>query len=133
MENWNWIEALWTLVAVLGIYFSTRNVIDGLQDLKVLRLTNGIETQILRVTAFGATRRDSLRLVIQTIFAAIGILAGIAPNNPNPSLLGIFVGFVFILASGMLTASSIFDNGDRKTLIRLGKELLARDAHVTEG
>lgn len=122
MDNWNWIEVVWTLIAATGAYFSSRNIRDGLADLKVLRSRagNGLEKQILHIAAYGSTRRDSMRFCIQVAFGMIGVLAGFAPNNPNPTLLGLLASFVFLLSSTALTASAYFDYHDRIRLRDLG-------------
>ena len=126
MGNWSWVEVIWTLIAIGGMYFSFRNILDGRTDLKALRQPNGssaIEIMILKVIAWGTIRRDSIREAVQFLFMGIGIWAGITPNNPNPSAAGIFAGFVFIFASGLLTAQAFFDRRERATLKALGIQL----------
>ena len=132
MDNWNWIEVAWTLVAAIGAFYSFNNIRDGLADLKALRPaeTRTLTRQALHVAAFGATRRDSLRLSIQTIFIGIGVLAGQIPTNPNASIVGQLVGFVFIFASALLTLSAILDHNDRVHMIELGKLIEAENVRV---
>lgn len=129
MENWNWIEVAWTLVAVVGAYFSFNNMRDGLKDLKVLKPAEGrsLRRQILQIAAIGSTRRDTLRFTIQIVNIAIGILAGQIPPNPNASIIGQLVGFVFIFTSGLLTISAYYDHKDRIIMQELGKLLVAHD------
>ena len=129
MENWNWIEVAWTLLAAVGAYFSFNNIRDGIADLKALEPAKGrtLRRQILHIAAVGTTRRDSLRFFIQIINTGIGIMAGQIPSNPNPSIVGQFVGFIFILTSGLLTVSAYYDHADRVHMQELGKLLVAED------
>lgn len=127
MENWSWIEVAWTLVAVIGAYFSARNIIDGINDLIALRKlgagASSIENQMLKIAAWGNTRRDSFRETIQLMFIGIGIWAGTLPNPVNPSVIGlIFQGILFI-CSLLLTLSAAGDHSDRVKMHALGKLL----------
>ncbi len=132
MENWSWIEVVWTLVAVIGAYFSANNIRDGINDLKALRLIKGEDTpeaKVLKITAWGNIRRDSLREVIQLSFLALGVIVGFIPSSADgPSLIGLIVQGVFILCSVALTVSAVGDHYDRIRIQDLGKEILARES-----
>jgi hypothetical protein len=118
MQDWNWIEVLWTLVALVGAYFSLRNIIDGWQDLKVLDDNkpddNLDEWELQRVAAKGTIRRDGLRFGIQSMFTVLGLLAGFGQVN------GALVVTVLMLASLMLTISAASDYLDRIRFLRDG-------------
>lgn len=132
MENWNWIEVIWTLVAVIGAYFSANNIKDGIQDLSALRLrtdSDSIEVAILNTTAWGNTRRDLMREAIQLLFGGLGIYFGFLPNG-KISVLGLIISFIFIFASLLLTASALGDHFDRVKVQKLGKALLLRENDV---
>lgn len=115
MQNWSLVEVLWTLVALIGVYYSTRNVYDGFADLKSLgELKNG-----RRIVAVGNIRRDVFRLTIQAIYLAIGLVAGFTPASRAPAnlALAIVVGVVFIFTSVLLTLSAFYDHQDRIKLL----------------
>lgn len=134
MENWSGIEVIWTLLAATGAYFSFRNIRDGIKDLTVLKsLRNGnsLENKILKITAWGNTRRDSIREFIQVMFIIIGIWAGLVPNNPNPSLLGLIFQGILITVSLGLTVSAIGDQYDRRRLHALGMLIQAREDELS--
>jgi hypothetical protein len=131
MENWSWIEVAWTLVAVIGAYFSARNIIDGLNDLNTLRKLNQndvLENKILKILAWGNTRRDALREAIQLTFLGLGILVGFRPESSGGiSLIGILVQAVFIVCSVFLTLSAMGDHYDRTRVQALGRLIQKRD------
>jgi hypothetical protein len=130
MENWSWIEVLWTLVAVIGAYFSANNIKDGIKDLNALdklEKPNSFEEKILKITAWGNTRRDVLRELIQLMFIGLGLWAGTLPQPPNPSLLGYVFQGILITASLFLTVSALGDHYDRIKIHKLGESITLRD------
>lgn len=125
MGNWSWLEVVWTLVAILGAYFSFRNIKDGLDDIESLRLApykNG-RWKIVHLVARRSILLDFLRIIPQIVFIGVGILAGLAPGNPHPSPTGIAAGFVFIGVSLLYTLASAIDHSTRKILISAGMHL----------
>jgi len=134
MENWSWIEVVWTLVAVIGAYFSANNIKDGITDLQALNkigVDHSLEEKILRITAWGNIRRDSLRETIQVMFLFLGIIVGFnAPSPGGTSLLGIIVQAVFITCSSALTVSAIGDHFDRTRIQKLGEVIELKDDGV---
>lgn len=128
MDNWSWLEIAWTLIALVGAYFSFRNINDGIHDRDVLEklpvptnAVDGLTRKIQWTIANGNVRRDSLRLVIQVTSLALGIWAGLQPNNPEISLAGLIISVVFIGQSLLLAFSAFEDHKDRLEIIAIGK------------
>lgn len=127
MGNWSWLEVVWTLVAVLGAYFSYRNIKDGLGDIKSLRLApykNG-RWKIVHLVARRSITLDTLRIVPQIMFIMIGLLAGITPQNAHPTPTGMLAGYAFIAVSLLYAFASALDHNTRKILIGAGMHLEA--------
>jgi hypothetical protein len=136
MENWSWIEVIWTLVAATGAYFSANNIRDGIGDLVTLNKLaqpGTLESQILRVTAWGNTRRDSLRETIQILFLILGLWVGFTPPAGPISLFGYIFSFTLIIASSFLTISALGDHRDRVKMQELGRLIALRDIDVRPG
>jgi hypothetical protein len=133
MENWSWIEVVWTLVAAFGAYFSANNILDGRADKKALNNASykDLKWKIQDITAQGNIRRDFLRLVIQGIFVGLGIVAGNIPSSPNgPTTIGLVFGLVLTFTSLLLTLSAVGDHNDRVTILEIGTVLQAKSNHV---
>lgn len=74
------IEIVWTLVAVAGAGFSLFNVNDAIKDVRYARDTPGNGS---RIVAWASLRVESARLVIQLIYALIGVFAMLLPEIPD--------------------------------------------------
>ena len=138
MENWSWIEVVWTLVAVIGAYFSANNIRDGINDLSALKKIDHddymLEVKSHRIVARGNIRRDALREFIQLIFLLLGLIA-LSLENPSRgiSLVSIIFQASLIAVSVALTISAIGDHFDRVRLQKLGILIGLRDNAVQSG
>lgn len=143
LETWNLFEIAWSLVALVGLHYSRLNIKNGIEDLLALRsidptiqissdsifrkmfkiIIRDILNQDIKIgtiIAVGNIRRDSLRFIIQSIFLAVGLLAGFSANIERTGMAAVLYvlgSLVFVLASSLLTISARYDNRDRKLLL----------------
>lgn len=107
------IEILWTIVALIGAIFSIHNLREALKDYRALTLTaktNGRGT----IARFNL-KSESVRLIIQTIFFTIGILAMLIPGGDYPPgtetlliVVGAIVRWGIILSSVLISLKSFW-------------------------
>lgn len=115
------IEILFTVLALVGVVFSLINTIEAIRDWGAVRragIGNG-----RRMLAWTSALAEGIRLIIQSIFATLGILAMFIPEPPpqlhQPLLLVVF-GAVFrwglILSSALLMVKSVMGHITRQHL-----------------
>lgn len=100
-------------LACIGILSHSKGTREGWLDLKALAVTkaNGPRRRV----AVGNIRNEVIRLVKQSLFLAVGI---VAMNLPSPmfTAAGLFSRSVFILAEILMVYASIAQNLDRKAI-----------------
>jgi hypothetical protein len=121
--NASWIELAWILTALSGLYLSRLNGMEAMRDLQALGDVRNGRWRL----AVGTLRRELVRGFVNVCFLMVGLIAAYYPANPNPSLLGLAVSVVLLIASLSYNANSLLDRQDRVYLMRHG--LQARDEH----
>jgi high-affinity Fe2+/Pb2+ permease len=115
------IELAWLASAIIGLYLSHLNGWEAILDYRAL---GGKRNGRHRI-AIGTIRREVVRGAVNAIFLGIGIVAALAPANPNATALGVAVSLGLLMASLAYNANSYLDRTDRIYLMRNG--LQARD------
>lgn len=121
------LEAVWTLLALTGIYLALRNGIESYRDYQAL----GGKQNGRKTIAVGNLRREIVRGLIQLGWAAIGVVAFFTPNRTEVVSPGVVV--LVLTAAGMVL-NSYLDRRDRLYLMENGMQ--SRDEHgrfVSEG
>jgi len=115
------IELIWTLIAIVGLFFSLHNFKQSHEDLKFLR-ENGIGNGRVIIARF-AMRAEAARALIQMIFITIGISAMFLEEADQGALPLKFIifGAIFrwglIISAGLLTYKSYLAYEVRRALI----------------
>lgn len=99
------IELVWTIIALVGLGFGAFNLNDALGDLDALNQL-GIQNG-RRIVAKFAIRQEIMRMTMQTIFAAIGILAMLLPEPPSAPLTTVQAFIGFCIRWGLIVSSAI--------------------------
>lgn len=110
------IEVLWTAVAALGLGVNGKGLFDALQDRAAVARSglNGYRRRI----AVGRVRAESVRVLVQMLFVAAGVLA-LTDRSTGGALAAIF-----IAAALLLVADALGANRHRAALIA---DLVAED------
>ncbi len=113
------IEIAWTVIAVIGGFFSAFNLRDAIRDLDAL----GGQRNGRRLIAEVQIRLEAARLTIQAIFATIGVIAMFLPDPPPISELPpsqaaatVVIRWGLIVASSLVMFQSIENRRLRQAL-----------------
>ena len=104
------LELVWILVAVIGASITSVNTQHAWSDYRFIKRNNIFNGR--RIVARTAAWTEALRLTIQIIFIAIGVLAALIPDPVVPHLplkvviLGYLVRLGLIISSILLTIKS---------------------------
>ena len=109
------ITLVWTLVALAGVVISTRALKEAKLDSQTLQ-DSGLNGP-RRIVALAASRREQLRIIIQGLFAASGLIAWLTPPPERLEAPRIFISFLLILAAVLTVANSYLDSQDRQRLM----------------
>lgn len=133
------IELIWTLIAVIGAFFSIYNLKEAFKDFKTLGFIDRKNGRGLIARA--TLKSEFARLIIQLIFITIGIFAMFiteVPLPPGTPFKIVAIGFVFrwgiIISSLLITFKSYWAYQVRTELAkRLGAHNEITDAKIHGG
>lgn len=99
------IEIVWTLIALFGASFALYNWREASADLRALKVAGTKNGRLL----LASTNRvmESIRVVVQTIFLTIGLLAMTIPDRPDARLDNRIEITAFLIRWGIITASGL--------------------------
>lgn len=77
------IEAIWVVVALVGLVFTSYNTAHAWRDYNYIKRSNIFNGR--RIVARTSAWTEGMRAAIQAIFVAIGVGAGTIPDTPIPN------------------------------------------------
>lgn len=116
------IEIVWTLIALVGVSFAFFNLIEAIRDLEALKAIGDADGR--RMIAWLTIRLETTRVVIQSIFILIGILAMTIVDPPDQRALPtkiIVVNALFrwgLVVSALLICYQSYANFQMRRVIR---------------
>lgn len=131
------IEITWTLIALVGLGVSGLGLRDALADARWLRgaSVNGLR----RTMARQRIRHEFARVIVQGVFATIGILAATLPQPADELqqplkavLIGAVIRWGLIGCGALLVAQSILDRRDRVVLRDIARDRERRVGDVRD-
>jgi hypothetical protein len=107
------VELLWSLAAVVALFIAQLNYRETQRDIAALgKIRNG-RWRIAR----GNLRRERVRAIRAGAFLVFGVLAGVTPANPNPTVAGLIITAGLVATSILDAWNSYFDRRDRLYLL----------------
>lgn len=120
MSTASLLEVAWTALALVGVSVSALNGWDAIADLQLLKAQSRNGSAL--VIAKGIVRNEAIRLVTQSAFLTIGVIAMVLRNVDPYSGSRFFLAALFIAAEAGLVYASIADRRDAKYLLAVPKE-----------
>ena len=107
------LEAVWTLLAGVGVYLACVNGIESYRDYQAL----GGKQNGRKTIAVGNLRREIVRGLIQLAWAVIGVASFVTANRTEVISP---VAVVLVLTAAGMVLNSYLDRRDRLYLMRFG-------------
>lgn len=124
--NFSLLEIMWTLTALFAFHMAMLNRREAIEDMVALGgIRNGMWT-----LARGHVRRENMRVVMNFEFILFGLLAGVTPANPNPTLVGFLVSLGLTHISAWMAYHSVLDRRERKYIVKLPETPLQREDRI---
>jgi hypothetical protein len=113
------LEAIWTIAAMIGLMVQVVLLASAIGDLNALKRTQ--QNGERRIIAWQNIRNEAVRLILQSVFVWIGLVASsLPPRMPSRGggvLTSVIIPLIYISVVVMISASSILDFRDRRTLV----------------
>lgn len=114
----DWAEVLWTTIAVIGTFYTSRNLQDALRDLRAVE--DVLPRNGRYVFARANVRAELLRVCTMVGFVMIGVLSMFRPDNPDHSTSRLVVVTLFILMEFLIVLNSALDARMRHVVMDVG-------------
>lgn len=108
------IEAIWTIIAFYGVYISVHSWRLSQSDLEALQIAG--ENSLAKIAANLLKRSAVIRIVVQIMFSAVGILALLRPNLQAPNYV---LTSLIVIPALLLVVSQHLDLRDRERMRRV--------------
>lgn len=105
----SWQEAVWTCFALVALGFNSRSLLEAKDDLCVLEESDDfIEGGPRDLVANNAVRTAWIGVILQSLFAIIGLIAMVLPPNAAPQTdpMQAVMATLFVGVSAMLAWNS---------------------------
>lgn len=139
MQTVNGVEIAWLLSCSLGILVTTWLLMDAIAERHAYIKSGGNgRIKARKLVLDGTVRRDSLRLVVQTMLLAVAFPSLLVMNEVVLSLASLIetlqtVSILALMAVPvLLLTSSLFDAKDRQTLKVVSEQIVLSERQLTD-
>lgn len=113
----SWVELVWTGMGFIALWACVGALRDAVLDRRALRRRASYNPAGPRaVLATGFIRSATVRLLVQTAFVGVGVLACFTPPAVRSQnvLVGFIAACIYIVVEAALTYDAIFERYDRR-------------------